>query len=112
MKSFGYKESVKRIEQLQSQLAELDQKKRELDHVIMNQDQEISELRSALEFYGSTSLNQDNAWVFRKKFMFDLVNESDLEELQEPVGNNGRKYVIGGKRARQALQNTKKELGE
>lgn len=67
------------------------------------QSDEVRELCEALRFYASKSLHQDQAWVFRAKFLFDLVNETDLEELSEPVGNKGKKYVIGGRRAREAL---------
>lgn len=61
----------------------------------------------ALKFYADKSLG-NGAYVFRKKFMFDLINEADLEALCEPVGAKGERYVVGGKLAREAL----KEVGE
>lgn len=63
---------------------------------------------SALKYYGSTSLGETGAWGFRKKFCFDLVQTEDLDFLPEPICENGKKYVIGGKLARQTLT----ELGE
>ena len=36
--------------------------------------------------------------------MFDLINEADLEELCDPIGEKGERYVVGGKLAREALK--------
>jgi hypothetical protein len=63
----------------------------------------------ALKFYADKSLG-NGAYVFRKKFTFDLINEADLEVLCEPIGAKGEKYVVGGKLAREALKDVGVEV--
>lgn len=60
-------------------------------------------LREGLEFYADKSLGGGN-WSFRRKFCFDLTHEVDLEELLEPIGGKGEKYITGGRIAREALK--------
>jgi len=71
-------------------------------------EEQNKKLVEALRYYGSKSLGETGAWSFRKKFFFDRVQLEDVEFLQEPTGARGQKYMIGGKRARQALEAAEK----
>ena len=71
----------------------------------------MQKVREALEFYGDNSLG-GGCWTFREKFFFDLTHEHDLDQLPEPVGERGQKYITGGKVARTALAKAREILKE
>jgi len=75
--------------------------------------EQIEKLERALEFYAQTkSINSPGSWDMRKKFIFDMICVDDLEYIGPEYGPKKKRYVFGGKNARQALAELEKWRGE
>lgn len=66
----------------------------------------VRAMHEALSFYASVNSAEKEtfgAWDYRKRFLFDLICQSDLEFLGGEHGPKKQRYIFGGRRARQAL---------
>lgn len=88
----------------------LDDQNEALKAQLKSKDAVIDVAVKSLEYYGSKSLGETGAWGFRKKFCFDMAQTEDVEFLPEPIGEKGQKYLIGGVKAREALEQIQKML--
>ena len=70
---------------------------------------QLLEAIQVIEFYASNSIGDQEpfTWNCRKPFMFDMICEDDLEEIAEHgtfiKGKQSKKYILGGKKAREFL---------